>query len=283
MLDLNTLLVTHRVRNDFRKHDGWGNILHGAFTTGWARLQLYEKGLQKKVAMFCISTQTQSCTYRDPVKIRYLWKLKSVNLRTIEPAKFGEEPDAPMRERYCLAFVSGGPKNYCLKLSFKNKDGSIPKPEDREVSDFKTVIRGFSLSKKAKETLNFQTMQKIVEDLAVWAAASPEELEELVETFKCRPSASGIVNIDPPSIKRFTIRVGDRRPPQGVKRSRRCLESDNIDQFYDPDEVERSASKRFCLRPNVLKRQYSAVITKRVPDLLGEISLNYLFPFGYKV
>ena len=218
VLDLNTLLVTHRI-HDFKKHDGRGNILHGAFTTGWARMHLYEKGLQKKAAMSYILTPILSFIYRDLVKIRYLWEVKFGEFTDeIEPTKFGEEPDAPLRDRYCSAFMSGGPKNYCLELSFKNEDGSIPKPEDRIVSDFKT-IRGFSLDEEARKKLNFTTMKRIVEDSATWAASSPEEIEELVQKFKCQQSALGIVNIDPLTMECFTVKVGDRRPPRGVKRS----------------------------------------------------------------
>lgn len=37
----------------------------------------------------------------------------------------------------------------------------------------------------------------------------------------------------------------------------------------------------FALRPTTMRRKYAAVVTKRVPNLLGVMKQNYLFPFGY--
>ena len=146
VLDENAVVVTHKVKKELKKHDGKGSIIHGAFTTAWARLHLYEKGLQKK---------TDRVLYFDTDSIIYLLKEGDEPLPLgdglgeftdeVEPVVHPDFPDEPPRERYISSFVSGGPKNYSLELSFRERDGSLPSRETKKVSDFKTVIRGFSL------------------------------------------------------------------------------------------------------------------------------------------
>ena len=152
IIDENAVVVTHKVRKELKQHDGKGSIIHGAFTTAWARLHLYEQGLQKK---------NEKGLYFDTDSIIYLLKPGDEPLPLgnelgqftdeIEPVVHPDFPDESPRERYISSFVSGGPKNYCLEVSFKNRDGSIPARESRRVSDFKTVIRGFSLGKETRK------------------------------------------------------------------------------------------------------------------------------------
>ena len=47
ILDDNAILTTHKVLTDFKKTDCKGSIIHGAFTTAWARLHLAKEGLLK--------------------------------------------------------------------------------------------------------------------------------------------------------------------------------------------------------------------------------------------
>ena len=215
----------------------------------------------------------------------------------IEPVIHPDFPEEEPRQRYVSAFVSGGPKNYCLELSFKNRDNSLPTLAEKKVSDFKTVIRGFSLSKETRQNINFSMMKNIVEKSMQLAAIAEDmeedKLDDLLERQGLDMSASGIANpINAPIVERFSISIGDKRPIRGIKRKRKTQtihssdsemdsEGDEMTIDYNEREVERSGDVMLGLFPTTMKRKYAAVVTKRVPDLTGEMLQNYLYPFGY--
>lgn len=128
------MVATHKVKKELRKHDGKGSMIHGAFTTAYARLHLYEMGLKPK---------GDRVLYFDTDSIIYLLKPGDTPLplgdglgqftNEIEPEVHPDFPEELPRERYVSAFVSGGPKNYCLEISFKNRDGSLPSPTQKSV------------------------------------------------------------------------------------------------------------------------------------------------------
>ena len=297
ILDDNAILTTHKMRKEFKRTDCKGSIIHGAFTTAWARIHLAKEGLLKL---------RRRVLYFDTDSVIYVKKKNESGLPLgVKIGEFTNEVE-PMEHPkgsgvkkpvYCSRFVSGGPKNYALEFCLRNEDGSIPAFENREVVGFKTVIRGFSLGGDTQKILNFGTLSKIVLDSAEWANASDIEKRWMLQEdpkFKAWAakggsiSKSGLINHDPPVIERFTVAIGDRQPVRGVqfrKRQRLTMDSGDEDEYnydYDDDKMRRQGCKRFRIAPAVLERQYKAIVTKRCPVFAEGEEQFHLRPFGYK-
>lgn len=305
LLNQNVLITQNKVRQEMKKADVKGSIVHACFTTAHARCFLYTKGIRKlgdrvlyydTDSVIYIKKATQSCLPRG--------EALGDMTNELEPV----EVEGEMKEIYCSAFVSGGPKNYALELCFRNEDGSIPPYAERRVSHFKTVIRGFSLSKEAQKVLNFEQMAQIVLNSADWFNSTDLEKEEIVNTkdwarywFReedCVIDPSGIINTDPPVVSRSTFELGDRQPIRGVNLKKRKLDedsdydsdsdSDKDDQFFCKDtedqasKLDRSGSSYFRVRPTILERKYKFCITKGVPIFDKDDDRQFFIaPFGY--
>lgn len=279
VLDENALLTVHKVIREFKKADCKGSIIQGGFTTGWARIHLYET---------CLNPMGFQVLYFDTDSVIFTQKQGEAGLPLGD--KLGEltnelepvEVEGVMRDVYCAAFVSGGPKNYAMQICLKNLDGTIPPFEEREIYTAKTVIRGFSLSEETKKVLNFDVMAKIVIDSAIWANADENEREDMVSTNAelrewfsegGKVSKSGLVNYKPPVVERFSVAIGDRQPVRGVKRT--------LDEI-DEGKLRRAANKRFRIAPVILKRKYSMIVSKRAPQFSEGEDQFVCYPFGYK-
>ena len=285
VLDENALLTVHKVIREFKKADCKGSIVHGGFTTGWARIHLYEK---------CLLPKGKDVLYFDTDSVIFKREREQPGLPLGD--KLGEltdelepvEKDGVMRDVYCAAFVSGGPKNYAMLICLKNLDGSIPRYEEKEIHTTKTVIRGFSLSEESKKVLNFEVMAKIVIDSAIWANADESERDEMVsnnaelrEWFEegGKVSESGLVNCSPPVVERFSVAIGDRQPVRGVNK-RKVDETEETE--INDDNLKRAANKRFRIAPVILKRKYSMIVSKRAPQFAEGDDQFVCYPFGYK-
>lgn len=308
LLNDNVMLTQHKVRGEFKPTDVKGSMVHAAFTTAHARVHLYND---------CLHPLGPRVVYFDTDSVIYIKKKYQNRLPLgdklgdltdeIESVQFEGET----RQLYCSGFVSGGPKNYAMELCLRNRDGSIPPYTERQVHSFKTVIRGFSLSKEAQKILNFEKMCEIVFRSAAWANTTDEfDLEKLAEEepwvgewldhsylegkgdgdlygMGGEIEASGIINFKTPTIERTSFELGDRQPIRGVNLNKRKL--DDVDDPFDENTDDDSQMKKFSrkgstffrVRPHVLARRYRMVITKGVPILEEGPGQFFIAPFGY--
>ena len=202
--------------------------MHGAFTTGWARLRLYHalELLGDRVLYF----DTDSVIFvlrngeSNPLVIG-----DSLGKWTNEIEKQQKVDGGPFFPCFISEFVSGGPKNYAFKVCYLNQDGSRPKNCELQFARNKCVVRGFTLQKN-DVNINFDTIFKIVQNSKLWCDVDEELFQELIadhekENKKVTRSFSGIVNIDPPKTSRFSIKIGDGKTISGLKRKQVYLET----------------------------------------------------------
>lgn len=136
------MLISSRKKEEFKKHDGKGNILHGAFTTGWARLILYEA--LEKLEGRVLYMDTDSVIFKRKVSESIPLAMgESLGLFTDEIKPCCKVEGGPKFPCFISEFVSGGPKNYAFRVCFLNADGSRPPNEQLEVAYHKCVVQGF--------------------------------------------------------------------------------------------------------------------------------------------
>ena len=272
------MLLSSKKKDDFKKHDGKGNILHGAFTTGWARLILYDA--LDKLGSKVLYMDTDSVIFKrklqEPIPLPMG---DSLGLFTDEIEPCSKVEGGPKFQCFISEFVSG-PKNYAYRVCYLNADGTRPSNEQLEVAYQKCVVRGFTLNKN--DVVNFEEICRVVFDSKVWGDADDEMLQELLDFYaqdekSVHRSKSGIVNIDPPQTSKFTIKIGDSRPITGVKRKRVHLEDGVEDSTISRKYLKTSFEDKFSLKPGILKRSYKAVIVKRALNW----DTLYMHPFGY--
>lgn len=227
LLDENVLITQHKVLRELQTTDVKGSMVHASFTTAHARCHLYRNAIQPlgdRVLYF----DTDSVIYIKKKGQQGLPLGEGLGDMTdeIEPVVI----DGEKRELYCAGFVSGGPKNYAMMLCVHNRDGSIPPYHQREVHHYKTVIRGFSLSKEAQKVLNFEQMCQIVFRSSQWFNGDDSVREELVNEHLWfrnwvkeggEVELSGLINHDPPVVNHTTFELGDRQPIRGINLKRK--------------------------------------------------------------
>ena len=280
LVDEKCMLLSPAIKDEFKSHDGKGNILHGAFTTGWARLRLYKalELLGERVLYF--DTHSVIFVLRKG-ETNPLPQGGSLGMWTNEVDPQSKVEDGPEFPCFISEFVSSGHKNYAFKVCYLNADGSRPKNCDLEVARHKCVVRGFTLDKNDKN-VNFDAILRIVHNSKIWGDADDELFEELIELYeeeekKVTRSKSGIVNIDPPKTSKFTIKIGDGRSIAGLKRKRVVLEDGSESYEIVKKSLKTTFEEKLALKPGMLKRSYTCTITKRCVNW----DTLFLLPFGY--
>lgn len=227
LLDENVLITQHKVLQELQPTDVKGSIVHAAFTTAHARCHLYRN---------CIFPLGERVLYFDTDSVIYTKKIGQSGLPLgeglgdltdeIEP----EVVDGEKRDLYCAGFISGGPKNYAMDLCVRNRDGTIPPYHERQHHRYKTVIRGFSLSKEAQKVVNFDQMCQIVFRSAQWFNSDASVREELVNQHLWfrkwveeggETDLPGLINHDAPVVNHPTFELGDRQPIRGINLKRK--------------------------------------------------------------
>ena len=178
ILNGDTVIVSGNPEKQFIYPDKKGNVVHACFVTCYARLKLYEELLQK-LEKRVLYMDTDSAFYHStqsddhPSLGNYLGELTNVL-----------DDDKHVIETFC----SGGPKNYGYTVV--NEDGEFVKTE------FK--VRGISLNRTTKKSVNLETLQNLI-----FTSASAEENEK---------SKSGFTNKSV-VVPKFDIKRGNSEHP----------------------------------------------------------------------
>ena len=115
------------------------NVVIAAYTTAQARLKLYSYLEQLQTRVLYADTDsivfvTRPCDLLKPQLGDYLGDLTN------------EEPEGKITE-----FVSGGPKNYAYRVCYEHKPAVT-----------RCKVKGITLNVKNSETVNFETLKRIV-------------------------------------------------------------------------------------------------------------------------
>lgn len=166
------------------------NVALAAYTTAQARLKLYSH----------LKTLGEQVLYNDTDSVLYIWK---EGLPTITTGDYlGEMTDELLeygQGSHIVEFVSGGPKTYGYAVYTTNDKTMRPN------FTFVCKVKGLTLNMKASESLNFQSLKKMV--------ISPSDPMEMTENRIRRTRDRDIVTVSETKLFKITgpkrRRIGD--------------------------------------------------------------------------